>query len=64
VNFTELLEIVGNEPVFETGLLLAGNVDPADDWERIVADVRPFLESPGEADLLTQENLFLLMGRG
>jgi len=25
-----LIEIVGNEPVFETGLLLAGDVDPAD----------------------------------
>lgn len=26
--FGELLEIVGSEPVFETGLLLAGDVDP------------------------------------
>jgi predicted transcriptional regulator of viral defense system len=26
--FGELLEAVGNEPVFETGLLLAGDVDP------------------------------------
>jgi len=28
--FAELLEIVGDEPVFETGLLLAGAVNPAD----------------------------------
>ncbi|MES1245336.1 MAG: hypothetical protein ABUT39_27280 [Acidobacteriota bacterium] len=28
--FGELLEIVGEEPVFETGLLLAGAVDPQD----------------------------------
>ena len=30
MEFRELLEIVGNEPVFETGLLLAGPVNPAD----------------------------------
>ena len=30
MEFRELVEIVGDEPVFETGLLLAGNVDPAD----------------------------------
>jgi predicted transcriptional regulator of viral defense system len=29
MKFTELLEIVGDAPVFETGLLLAGEVDPA-----------------------------------
>jgi len=29
MSFEQLLEIVGNEPVFETGLLLAGDVDPA-----------------------------------
>jgi predicted transcriptional regulator of viral defense system len=29
MEFTELLKIVGDEPVFETGLLLAGQVDPA-----------------------------------
>jgi predicted transcriptional regulator of viral defense system len=29
MEFARLLEIVGNEPVFETGLLLAGDVDPA-----------------------------------
>ncbi len=29
MNFTKLQEIVGDEPVFETGLLLAGDVDPA-----------------------------------
>ncbi|MCJ7620454.1 MAG: hypothetical protein MUP64_09590 [Anaerolineae bacterium] len=30
MRFEQLIEIVGNEPVFETGLLLAGDVDPAD----------------------------------
>lgn len=30
MEFARLLEIVGNEPVFETGLLLAGEVDPKD----------------------------------
>ena len=30
MKFEDLLEIVGREPVFETGLLLAGDVDPAD----------------------------------
>lgn len=30
MKFDELLEIVGDEPVFTTGLLLAGNVDPGD----------------------------------
>ncbi|MFH1314516.1 MAG: type IV toxin-antitoxin system AbiEi family antitoxin domain-containing protein, partial [Candidatus Eisenbacteria bacterium] len=30
MEFLELIEIVGDEPVFETGLLLAGEVDPAD----------------------------------
>lgn len=30
MEFTRLIEIVGDEPVFETGLLLAGDVDPAD----------------------------------
>lgn len=29
MEFGELLKIVGNEPVFETGLLLTGEVDPA-----------------------------------
>jgi Transcriptional regulator, AbiEi antitoxin len=29
MKFEELLETVGNEPLFETGLLLAGDVDPA-----------------------------------
>lgn len=28
MEFSQLLEIVGDEPVFETGLLLAGDVDP------------------------------------
>jgi len=28
MEFTRLLEIVGDAPVFETGLLLAGDVDP------------------------------------
>jgi predicted transcriptional regulator of viral defense system len=30
VRFDQLIEIVGEEPVFETALLLAGDVDPAD----------------------------------
>lgn len=30
MEFTHLIEIVGDEPVFETGLLLAGEVDPND----------------------------------
>jgi hypothetical protein len=30
MRFEELIEIVGNEPVFETSLLLAGDVHPAD----------------------------------
>ena len=30
MRFNELLEIVGQEPLFETGLLLAGEVDPGD----------------------------------
>lgn len=30
MDFGRLIEIVGDEPVFETGLLLAGDVDPAD----------------------------------
>jgi len=30
MRFEQLIEIVGDEPVFETGLLLAGDVDPAD----------------------------------
>ena len=30
MEFSELIKIVGDEPVFETSLLLAGKVDPAD----------------------------------
>ncbi|MFQ6102513.1 MAG: hypothetical protein ACE5OS_14970 [Anaerolineae bacterium] len=30
MEFTHLIEIVGDEPVFETGLLMAGDADPAD----------------------------------
>jgi predicted transcriptional regulator of viral defense system len=30
MKFEELIEIIGDEPVFETGLLLAGSVDPKD----------------------------------
>lgn len=30
MKFRELLDIVGDEPIFETGLLLAGDVDPND----------------------------------
>ena len=29
MKFSELIKIVGDEPVFETGLLLTGEVDPA-----------------------------------
>ena len=35
MRFERLLEIVGDEPVFETGLLLAGDVDPADVRRRL-----------------------------
>jgi len=27
------------------------------DWERILADVRPFIESPSELDLVSRENV-------
>jgi len=30
MKFERLVEVIGDEPVFETGLLLAGDVDPAD----------------------------------
>ena len=30
MEFAQLLEIVGDEPVFNTGLLLAGDVNPTD----------------------------------
>jgi len=30
MRFEDMIEIVGNEPVFETGLLLAGDIDSAD----------------------------------
>ncbi len=30
MRFSQLLRVVGDEPVFETGLLLAGDVDPSD----------------------------------
>jgi len=30
MKFEDMIEIVGNEPVFETGLLLAGDIDPLD----------------------------------
>lgn len=33
------------------------------DWPRVVADVRPFLESPADVSLLTRENLDLLLRR-
>jgi len=29
MKFQDLLDVVGDEPVFETGLLLAGGVQPA-----------------------------------
>jgi hypothetical protein len=31
------------------------------DWKRVVSDVRPFLEAPGELDLLSRENLVRLL---
>jgi hypothetical protein len=31
------------------------------DWERVVADVAPFLERPEEIDLLTRENVLGLL---
>ncbi|MFZ2098514.1 MAG: hypothetical protein WAV05_17920 [Anaerolineales bacterium] len=30
MEFTELVEIIGEEPIFETGLLIAGNANPLD----------------------------------
>ena len=51
-----MLEIVGDEPVFETGLLLADHVD-----ER---DVRQFLEPRVDASILTVENVARLLGQG
>ena len=47
MTFNELVEIVADEPLFETGLLLAGAVDPADlrrqlsRWTRTVAGTKP-----------------------
>lgn len=35
MEFGRLLEIVGEEPVFETGLLLAGEVKPQDVWRQL-----------------------------
>ncbi|MBC7234697.1 MAG: hypothetical protein H5T69_02560 [Chloroflexi bacterium] len=53
MEFGDLLDIVGDEPVFESALLLAGDVN--------AADVRPFLERSAEADLLIRENLERLL---
>jgi hypothetical protein len=36
MQFERLLEIVGDEPMFETGLLLAGDVDPAEVRQQLV----------------------------
>jgi predicted nucleotidyltransferase component of viral defense system len=33
-------------------------------WERVVADVRPFLEPGADAGLLTRENVLRVLGRG
>ncbi|MBI3892105.1 MAG: nucleotidyl transferase AbiEii/AbiGii toxin family protein [Candidatus Wallbacteria bacterium] len=33
------------------------------DWSRVTTDIRPFLESPGEAAMLTKENLRKLLRR-
>ncbi len=35
MKFDELVALAGNEPVFETGLLLAGNVDRADVYKQL-----------------------------
>ena len=35
MDFSRLMAIVGDEPVFETGLLLAGDVDPAQVWRQL-----------------------------
>jgi hypothetical protein len=32
MEFKHVLDVVADEPVFETGLLLAGGVDPDDVW--------------------------------
>ncbi|RME91459.1 MAG: hypothetical protein D6770_00340 [Anaerolineae bacterium] len=75
MEFSRLLELVGDEPLFEAGLLLTGDVDPNDvrrqlsrwvkagwvvqlrrglynSWERLVDDVRPFLERSEDLALL------------
>jgi hypothetical protein len=31
-------------------------------WDRVAADVRPFLERGGDLDLLTRENLIRVLG--
>jgi hypothetical protein len=31
-------------------------------WDRIVADVRPFLDQTADPGILTRENLFKLLG--
>jgi hypothetical protein len=33
------------------------------EWTRILADVKPFLEIPGEVDLLTEETVVKVLGR-
>jgi len=33
------------------------------EWQRVVNDVRPFLERSGDANLLTQENLLRVLGK-
>lgn len=40
MNIQELLKVVGNEPFFETGLLLAGDVDLRDVWRQLSRWVR------------------------
>jgi hypothetical protein len=54
MNFKQLIQIVGDEPVFETGLPLAGDVDPI--------DVRPFLEPSADLGLLSLDNLLRVLG--
>ena len=53
MEFSRLVSIVGEEPVFESSLLLAGDVDPR--------NVRPFLEPNVDPDLLSRENLMRLL---
>jgi hypothetical protein len=52
MKFRRLLEIVGGEPVCETGLLLAGDVDSVNVQRQMI-----------ELGLLNEENLWRVLGR-